>query len=158
MKKLALILLVFIMIFTFAACGSNNDVDGGAAVTEPLADIMTALIEGTNSEISIMNSEVTEDRYQWFYGIDYEEGMEGYASEAAISSIAHSVALLRVPADTVDIDALAATIERNAEPRKWICVEAEKTVVKAHANVILVAMTTEADADIIADNFDKYFA
>ena len=100
--------------------------------TEPLADIMDAILEGTDGEIAVDNADISQDRFSWFFGVDAIEGAEGYSSEAMIGSIAHSVALLRVP-DGTDAVKLAGEIKNSVDPRKWICVEAEKTIVKQYA-------------------------
>ena len=122
----------------------------------PLSDIMSAILSGAGYEFQVDNQAVSSDRFSWFFGIDAIDGAEGYSSEALIGSIAHSVALLRVPEGT-DAAALADTIQSSVDPRKWICVEAEKTIVKSHGSVILVVLSSADVADTIAANFDAYF-
>jgi len=91
-----------------------------------------------------------------FTFIDYIEGAEAVISEGMISAIAHSVVLVRVPEGTDAAD-VAAQIEANADPRKWICVEAEKTVVSQHGSLVLLVMSSEATATAIAANFDALY-
>lgn len=159
MKKALIALLSAVMLLSITACSrSEGNGDGKEElVTEPLADIMDAILEGTDGEIAVDNADISQDRFSWFFGVDAIEGAEGYSSEAMIGSIAHSVALLRVP-DGTDAVKLAGEIKNSVDPRKWICVEAEKTIVKQYANIILVVMSFEGNADTIADNFDAYFS
>lgn len=157
MKKSGIAFLLIFMIGGMVGCsGAEGDGGNSEAVTTPLSEIMDTILEGTDEEIAVDNAEISQDRFSWFFGIDYIEGAEGYSSEAMIGSIAHSVALLRVPEGT-DAAALAEEIEQSVDPRKWVCVEAEKTVVKQHANIILVVLSFEDNANTIADNFDAYF-
>ena len=61
----------------------------------------------------------------------------------------------RVPEGT-DAAEIAKQIEDQADPRKWICVEAEKTIVKQRGNVVLLVMSTADVADAVAQAFDNY--
>ena len=45
-------------------------------------------------------------------------------------------------------------IKANADPRKWICVEAEKVAVEARGNVVLFVMSSTAIADQMVANFN----
>ena len=88
----------------------------------------------------------------------YSLGMKqrlGLAS-AMIGSIAHSVVLLKLP-EGADVAAVAADIEANMDPRKWICVEAEATMVKTSGQYVLMAMSSQATVDAISANFDTVF-
>ena len=55
-----------------------------------------------------------------------------------------------------DVAQIAAQIEQSANPNKWVCVGAEKTIVKTRGNVVLLVMSQTAIADQIAANFDAY--
>lgn len=127
---------------------------GDASKAGSLEEVMTNLLKGVDTQIMTMNTEVTPDRFSWYFGIDPIEGAQGLASEAMIGSIAHSVGLLRVP-EGVDVAKTAAAIEQKIDPRKWICVEAEKTQVKHKGNLILVVMSFEDVANIVSANFDN---
>jgi len=63
------------------------------------------------------------------------------------------VALVRVSEGT-DVAALAANIEANLDPRKWVCAEAEKTAVLTKDNMILVLMSTPEVVDAATANFE----
>ncbi|WP_019849410.1 hypothetical protein [Desulfitobacterium sp. PCE1] len=130
---------------------SSKPSEGNTAAT--LEDKMTKLLTGVKIDVLTGDTEVTADRFAWYFGIDPIEGAEGLASEAMISSVAHSIALLQLP-EGVDPAKTAAAIEQKIDPRKWICVQAEKTVVKHKGNLILVIMSHKDIADGVAANFD----
>ena len=92
------------------------------------------------------------ENFSYYAFCEYQEGLEGLASEAMMGSIAHSVVLVNVP-EGISASAIAEEIETNADPRKWICVEAEKTIVSVKGDIVLLVMTQEATANAINDNF-----
>ena len=154
MKKIIAVFLSAVVLFALAGCGKGQNTPGDTSM--PLPDLMDVVTTDLSLEFETANGEIPSDRFSWFFGIDAIDGAEGYSSEALIGSIAHSVALLRVPEGT-DAAALADTIQSSVDPRKWICVEAEKTIVKSHGSVILVVLSSADVADTIAANFDAYF-
>ena len=122
-----------------------------------LLDKLAQLTEGaTPEEMMLMNAEVPADSYEYLLFIPYIEGSYAVVSEPMIGSIAHSVALLQLPEDA-DAEAVAAEIEANMDPRKWICVEAESSWVKTSGQYVLMVMSTQEAADVIAANFETVF-
>ncbi len=109
----------------------------------------------TDAELPrVIETELTSDLFKAYLFIDPIDGAEALSSDAMMSSVAHSVVLLRVPKGS-DAEAIAADIEKNANPLKWVCVSAKKVVVKSTGNLILLVMSSEANADIIAKNFEE---
>lgn len=123
--------------------------------TDALSDIMAAIIKDATGEIATAEGTIDDERFAWFFNMDPIEGAEAYSSEALINIVPHSVALLRVPEGT-DAQTMAKEIEEKADPRKWVCVEAEKTIVKVRGNVVLLVMAESDTADRIAANFEAY--
>ena len=122
-----------------------------------LLDKLAQLTEGaTPEEMMLMNVEVPADSYEYLLFIPYIEGSYAVVSEPMIGSIAHSVVLLQLPEDA-DAQAVAAEIETNMDPRKWICVEAEASWVKVSGQYVLMVMSSQEAADVIAANFDTVF-
>lgn len=149
MKKIATALLAFtLLILTGCGTASGGNIEG------TLDEILTKVTDGaTDSEMKLMTTEVTDDNFSWYFFVEPIEGAEGLASEAAVNAIAHTIALLRVP-DGTDAETVRADIEKNIDPRKWVCVEAEKTAVVRHGNLILVAMSDAATVEKAVKNFD----
>ena len=57
--------------------------------------------------------------------------------------------------NTKDVEAAKEQIKANANPRKWICVEAEKVVVENIGNTIFFLMASNEDAESITKSFNS---
>ncbi|WP_312369219.1 hypothetical protein [Lachnoclostridium sp.] len=123
------------------------------AEKKSLEDMMSAILDGVDLPM-VMNTPIDEDHFSYFLNIDVIPGAEALASDAAIMSTAHSVVLLRVPS-TSDVKSVAKEVEANANPRKWICVGAEKVSVSYKDDVILLVMSKEETVDAIVKNFEN---
>lgn len=212
MKKVFLIAIAIVMIFTLAACGAKEpaapeveetpaapeedptmnqpaadpneapavmpdvmpevapeempEVDTPAVEPAPmpegdpadmtLDDIMAAILNGVETPMAEVMA-LDEESIQYFAFTTMPEGGEAIVSEGMISAIAHSVVLVRV-GDAADAEKVAAEIEKNADPRKWVCVEAEKKVVLTHGDTVLLVMSNTAAADGIAANYEALYA
>lgn len=158
MKKVFLMLFACLTLTAFAACGGAAS--SASEVSEPnfegnLEDYMTALYNGISEDNlpMLMNTEITAENVSMFINTE-AEFKDALASDAAIGSIAHSVCLFRAE-DADKAAELATLIDENADPRKWICVEAEKKEVAQRGNLVLLVMTAESTADTILANFEN---
>lgn len=111
-------------------------------------DIMvaqTVLYNGMGSE--------TERGLDWYLGTTDVQFDAGLASEAMITSQAHSIVLLRMP-QGADLQAAKAKIAESIDPFKWICVgvNPDKVRVESNGDLICVVMDEE-NGDYYADNF-----
>ncbi|MEG1999784.1 MAG: hypothetical protein RR053_00120 [Evtepia sp.] len=123
--------------------------------TKPdLLSLMNSLLVGTTDEIRVVTETIPNDAYKFNLFIDYVDGYQAVSSASMMGSIAHSVCLLEVPSGT-DVAAVAKAINDNKDPRKWICVEAEKAEVLHRGNYILLVMSDTETADIIIKNFNN---
>ena len=131
-------------------------------VEQPSDEMLFAqdLYEGlTNEQVPgyFIVYELNADIFESFTFIPYIDGVSAVACEAAMGSIPHSVVVLNLPEGS-DVEAIRAQIEANANPRKWICVEAEQVSVVANGNTILLAMATPEACDAIVANFNAKLA
>lgn len=150
MKKLCAAFLALLLTLSLAACGSSS----GGNIEGSLQELLQKVTDGaTDPEMALMDTEVNSDNFAGYFFIDPVEGAEGRVSEAAINAIPHSIGLLRVPA-SADPEKVKTDIEANLNPRKWVCVEAEKTAVVRHGDLILVAMSSADSVDKAVANFD----
>lgn len=117
-----------------------------------LEEIMDALYTEVETEFPLMPTVLDQETFEFFSFAPYKEGYEGIASEAAMSAIPHSVVLIRVSEDQ-DAASLADVVRENANPRKWVCVQAERTTVVNSKNLVLLVMSTETISNKILDNF-----
>jgi len=159
MKKILAALLCAAMLLALAACG-------GAAGGEKPGDTMTAeeilntLYDGAGEEdlpMGLMTMKAEAEMFEYFLFIPEIEGADAWVSEPGVSSIAHSVAVLRLPEDA-DAKSVAEDIEANMNPTKWLCVTAEKAEVIVHGQTILLVMSSNALADLVIKNFDALWA
>lgn len=154
MKKTGSLILAILLAFGLIGCSSKAP----AAEEKPgdgmsLTEIADSILTDVPDLPKVQSMELNGDNFAQFAFVERPDGVEGLVSEAMISSIAHSVVLLRTP-DNQSAQLLAEDVEANANPRKWICVEAEKTIVSVHGSTVLLVMSFEKSADTIAANFD----
>lgn len=154
MKKAISLFLMTCLLLALAACGQPAKESGTDNIEGSLSDLLSQVTkDATDPELSLMETEVTDENFSWFLFIDPIEGAEAIVSEPGIGSIPHCVALLRVP-DSVDAEEVRSEIEEKLDPRKWVCVEAEKTAVLRRGNLILIAMSEAATVDKVTANFE----
>lgn len=95
----------------------------------------------------------TSEDAAWIIGAEGLDIVEAYACEPMMSSVAHSVCLIKM-AEGSDIEAAKTAIRENVNPAKWICVsvDPENIRVESIGNLILLVMDN-THCDQIAENF-----
>lgn len=149
MKKLLYILGAFLICFTLTGCGEKN-------IEGTLPDIMEKMYAGIDEdEMPMMteNIELTEENFQYYAFAENVKYKEAIASESMTGSIAHSIVLIRLE-DAKDAETVVKEIEKNADPRKWICVEAENVYVVSKGDLVALIMSNEL-APKIKENFEN---
>ena len=159
-RTLSLMLVLVMTVSAFAACSKKDGEGDDAANAAPfdnmaIADVLAAVTNGVNIEFGTMAEPLNAENFEYFAFTPWVEGYEAICGDAMIGSIAHSLVLFKVPEGT-DTAALVTEIESKADPRKWMCVEAEKVIVETRGNVILLVMSFTDIADSIAANFKNY--
>ena len=152
MKKTVTLVLCAALILSLAACGKTADKKQGDSMS--LEEIFTSIQTGVDNLPEVAYTQLNADNYNYYLFIEPIEGAEALADDAIINAIPHSAVLLRV-AEGTDAAEIAKEIEDNANLNKWICVGAEKKIVKVHGSTILLVMSYSDTADEIASNFDK---
>ena len=136
------------VLFLNTGCKSDN-IDGS------LSDIMTKLYEGIDSDSleDLENIVVDSENQDYYIGDVSFKYTEALASEPAMSSVAHSVVLIRVK-DTLDIEKYKEEIKKKVDPEKWVCVSVDEdnVYVENKGNLILLVMDDE-NGSAIRDNF-----
>lgn len=118
-----------------------------------LSEILAAIQADVKDLPGVGDIPLDSENFAYYMFIEPVEGAEAMASEAMIGSIAHSIVLMKTP-EGADVEAIAQSVRDNADPRKWICVEAEKCEVVVKDGYILLVMTNAAAADAIIANFN----
>lgn len=158
MKKLSLILAAALMLAMFAACGASSSAAPSSSaavhVAGTLDELMTKVYEGIpeNQMPALMNTELTADNSTYYTGVESTEYAEGLASEAMISAVAHSVVLLRAESEEA-AEALKDEVAEKADPRKWVCVEAEQVITDNVGDLVILIMASEDNAPMLHENF-----
>ncbi len=149
-KKIILGCLACVTLFSLTGCGEKQ-------VEGTLEEIMTKVYADVPEDerpMMLTNIEVTEENIENYLGTKDFEYEEALASESAVGSIAHSVVLIRMK-DGADVEEAKKKIEENANPRKWICVEADDVVVKNKGNLIILIMSSSNYIEKIENSFDN---
>lgn len=150
MKKIGYVFMITIICFLFIGCGKNQ-----SNIQEPLSDVMKKLYENiSEDEMPLLETiEVTKENQEYYLGNVSFNYQEALASEPVMSSIAHSVVLIRLK-DTKNIESIKKEIKEKVDPNKWICVgvEDKNVIVVSKGNLILLVMDDEY-ATQIRDNF-----
>ena len=120
--------------------------------TRPLGDLMAKITSNLGEMPMTENHTLDAETFEFFTFAEYVDGAEGVACEPMMSSVAHSVVLVRLP-NGIDASAFASKMKANADPRKWICVEAEKVATASKGNLAILVMSASDRADKIIANF-----
>ncbi|MFA5528976.1 MAG: hypothetical protein WC996_10225 [Peptostreptococcales bacterium] len=153
MKKILVLLLAVVMIFSFIACseggkdqGNNNNLEG--SLEDILAKIYDTVEVGDsfNGHIkdSLMTTPITSENIVYYLGKEDIEFEDAIASEPMIQPGAFSLCLVRVKEDA-DIEKIKADIKENVDPMKWICVgvEPENVIVDNIGDVVFLIMSND---------------
>lgn len=163
LKKKILTLSVLIGALLLVACGKSGD-NAADGETEPklvgsLSEIMNSIYE--NADLSqdfrdamsgFDSGEIPSDSAEYMIGTADVEYTESFYSMPMINAVPYQCILLRVPEGS-DLEAAKTTIKDHADPRKWICVEAESVVVENVGDVILFVMADTETANAIRSSF-----
>lgn len=160
LKRTVCALLAFCVSLSLAACGNTSS--GGEQSAFPgdemtVAEIKDKVLEGLDDLPALGDIEPDADSFEYYAFVPYQEGVECIVSEALANAVAHSMVILRTPDDGT-ARSMAEQMKANANPAKWLCVEAEKTIVSVHGSTVLLIMSSESNADDIATAFDALWA
>lgn len=154
-KKLISAFLASMLVLGLCACsGGRNE----TKLEGTLAEIAGKIYEnaenfqvavGDAAEIDLSNA----DSVKYMLGLDSADGIaEAVSSDAMITAVAYSMCLVRVQ-DGTDTDALKEKMLNGVDPRKWICVGAEKVITASCGDVILLVMGAADTADSVYNAF-----
>ncbi len=154
MKKIVMIFCAIAICLTIAGCGNESKTEH-KNIEGTLPEIMEKLYEGISEDelpMMVENTELTSENFEYyaFADVKYKEAI---ASESMTGSIAHSVVLIRLE-DESDAENAVQAIKENADPRKWICVEAENVYVLSKGDLVVLIMSNEL-APKIKENFEN---
>lgn len=126
-----------------------------SAPTQSLEELMAALYEAIPEEQRPMvsNAEINAENSGYYVGIDQMELQEGLASEPMMTSVAHSVCLVRVK-DGTDIASVMEQMKNGVDGYKWICVGVDKeNIIADHVGNTIILILDNYDAELIHQAF-----
>lgn len=138
---------------------SESAAAGDVTLSSSLSDIMDTVLASVPEDQMPMlmpadlnggekYTALTEENSEYNLGVTNDRYAEGIAADAAMTSVPFSVCLVRANS-AEEAEQLAADIEANADPRKWICVEAESKIVEYSGDVVILIMTGADSAEAI---------
>lgn len=150
MKKIGYGLLILSLVLCFAGCQKQSENISGS-----LSDIMKEVYKNIPEDElpELVNGEVNKDNQGYYLGSSDITYKEALASEPLMSSVAHSVVLVR--ANSVkDVDNIKKEIKEKIDPRKWICVgvDEKNVLVESKGDLVILIMDNKYAATI-RDNF-----
>lgn len=151
-KKIIIMVLAITLAIGLSGCNKKSE-----NVEGTLGSLMTNVYKEVSDDekpMMLENVELTKDNIESYLGTTDIEFVEGLVSEPGVSSIAHSVVLLRAD-DNTDIESIKTKIKNSVNPRKWICVEAEKVIVKSKGNLIILIMSSNDLAEKLETGFEN---
>lgn len=152
-RKIIFVVMIFAVTLLMTGCGNQN-------IEGTLEEIMTKVYEGVPEDsrpMMLTNMEVTDENIEYYLGSSDIEYTEALASEPAISSIAHSVVLVRVK-DGADVEKVKSTIKEKVNPRKWLCVgvEEDDVIIKNKGDLVILIMVEDEDTrETLEEGFDN---
>ena len=149
MKKVLSLLLVFIGILFLAGCGkTEKNVEGS------LSDLMTKVYDGAGVSNEDMETvELNSENTPFYLGDVSFSFKEGLASEPIMSSVAHSVVLIRLNSAS-DAEKAKKEIKEKVDPNKWVCVsvDEENVYVESIGDLVILAMDNQ-NGEKLKDSF-----
>ena len=140
--------LLFILIIILCGCNGKKGIRNMS-----LKNILNTSYNGVKKDIpDTYTIIVNNDNFKAYLGDANIKYIEAIASEPKMTSVAHLVVIVRLD-DNENVQNAKKEIEENINPSRWICVEAEKTIVEVNDNVIMLVMSNEENAEKIIQNF-----
>lgn len=143
----------------FAGCGSDNTEEKSANLEGTCEEILTTVYE--KAELDPDHREamnyyetvaIDESSEEYILGTTEVDYTDSVYSAPMMSSVAYQCVLLRLDADE-DVEEAKQLLLDNANPIKWVCVEAESVIVENVGDVVLYVMAEAKAADAIKTAF-----
>ena len=169
MKKFLVIGLAVALAACMVGCKNNEDVENpdvgnsgdnqqvqSSTTNDVSGDIVTLM---TNANVMVnapYQDYIPAEMAESYVGLtqeEYEANIEeGVFYESMMSPANQSYCLLKVK-EGADVAALQQKVFDNANPRKWICMTADRVLVMADDSYIMLAMGTQDACDALKTEF-----
>ena len=158
MKKrmIASCLALVFAIAVFVGCGKDAQ---ASKLEGSCEEILTKVYENAKLDDELreamkyyQTTPIDETTAEYLLGTADVKYAEAVVSAPMMNAIASQCVILRV-AEGEDVEAAKKLLMDNANPRKWVCVEAESVVVENVGDVILYIMADQTTADAVKTSF-----
>lgn len=174
-KKMLAIFLAGVMALSVTACGgtANRNSDETNVETQNTQEMVSfqnaedvsaffdEIYQGVSNELipkmieSIDMDLEDKDMVTYNTGLTDLSQIEGITlSESAMSSVAYSALFIRTK-DGADVEGIATEIMDKIDPRKWICVGAEKQLIAQMGNDLFYVMGSKDTVKAVFDSAAK---
>lgn len=159
LKKVLITLSLTALSVFLISCGKTGDEETSSKLVAPLSEIMDSIYE--NADLSqdfrdamadFDSGEIPSESAEYMIGTAEVEYTESFYSMPLINAVPYQCILLRLP-EGADVEAAKQTIADHADPRKWICVEAESVIVESVGDVVLFVMGDSQTANALQTAF-----
>ncbi len=157
MKKIITMLLLGTMCLGIFGCGKNTSEE--ASLEGSCVEILDKVYETAEVSENFKESleyfdkmEIPADSTEYILGTTEIPYADAVYSAPMMSSVAYQCVVLRVD-DGMGVEEAKQLLADNANPAKWVCVEAESVVVESVGDVILFVMADAETADALKNAF-----
>lgn len=152
-----IVCVMTICCLALAGCGSRKTTEKNPFEGKDLTDVIFDIYENAEGfDLGLMDPAVVEpDMMQYYIGTENTQGItQMVVSEPYINITPYSLCLIRI-AEDADVEKVRQNVFQNADPRKWICVAADKVTVNNAGNVVMLLMASEEETELVSTAFEK---
>lgn len=171
-KKISIVIIIFVLILGIYGVfhfnnkeeikeneNIKNNVEENIEeinVEELINKIYSNVSEGTLPELQIEKMELNDiDIVEYATGLTSIENIEEiYRSEPMMSSQAYSLIVVKLK-DSSSAEEIQTEMMNNVNPRKWICVTAEKICSISKGNIVALVMASDEWATPVFESMKK---
>lgn len=160
MKKRVIAVALAAAVSVMALAGCGKEAQSAETLEGSCEEILNQVYADAKLDSGLR--EALEDYYQtnpidessemYILGTDAVDYTDSACSAPLMTSIAYQCVILRLDAEE-DVQTAKQQLLDNADPIKWICVEAESVVVENVGDVVLYVMADAQTADAIKTAF-----
>ncbi len=153
----AAVILSFLISILFTGCGKkeidNVSLEGSChnilSQLYATADVDDTVREALENYVAM---EIPDENQEYLLGTTEIEFTDSVASVPMVNVDPYQCVLLRVK-DPDKVDEAKQLLSDNADPRKWVCVEAESVIIENVGDVILYIMAEQKTAEAVRNAF-----
>ncbi len=155
----ALLLCLTGLVFLCGCGDRQSENSGGARLEGSCEEILNEVYKNADfdqefrdSMDSYVASPIDESTEAYVLGTDEVKYTDSVCSSPMVTATAYQCVVLRL-ADGEDAEAAKEKLMEHAEPRKWVCVEAESVILENIGDVVLYVMAEKNVAEAVRMSF-----